>query len=862
MDEGYDLLTDPLHCGGCNQACPADDSVASWACSNGHCVVTACTDGLWDANAEAGDGCEADDVVGQQYWVDSSQPGGTGTQNQPFGTLQEALFEAGDNARIHITGGPYIGPFTIGQAGLSLFATPGTLLTANGAPVIQVTADDVRIVGATLEGGRAGVEFLGESGASLSGGEVRDVTMNLQEASGINATPAAGVAIKWAEGVHVVASSVGAATASKGNSGGDGAGNQGGPAAGVYVVEGDGCRVIGNQFQELVGGIGGDGGQAKTQPGGGGGVAAGVYLDGTSGCVLEANAVSALAGGAGGEGTPTGVGGRGFGVFLDADALDNEVALSNTLDGDAIAYLYGASGTVLSGVTASGSATNWGQIAVFSSTAVTITNATLTGHVAPAGAVVDPHFGESAALGAAIRLHDCVACGVSNSTISGTAGGDYGGGDGPERGGFGAGIALTGATTAATVTGNAIANIAGGAGGGGGDAKWVGGRGGVGAGVLLAGASGATLSNNVITNVSGGAGGLGTEVDGRAQQGFGVYFADSVAHVVDPSNRVDGDPVLHLYGAESETLDGYDTTATSNPTNLGLLSVIASTDVVISNVRVTGYRAEVADSAESGLSGAAGVWLESCTGCALQHVTVTDVRGSDSGAHSGAVGGGMAGGIVLEASPDAVLSRIVVRDVRGGVGGEAGAFGGAFGITTDAAGLSLTNAAISAIGDVVHDGATSSACVRVDATGADLRWVTCASVGPWGAGAVGDGILATQTAIGVYVTDVIVSNVSGTCFHRPGAGIGIIPLTSTHHDCGGEEVVGVLPGEVGMSSADPLLLDPPLDLTLHPNSPAIDSGSGAFDNEPFPNGCQANRGARGNTELAASKVDALHCDPP
>jgi hypothetical protein len=69
---------------------------------------------------------------------------------------------------------------------------------------------------------------------------------------------------------------------------------------------------------------------------------------------------------------------------------------------------------------------------------------------------------------------------------------------------------------------------------------------------------------------------------------------------------------------------------------------------------------------------------------------------------------------------------------------------------------------------------------------------------------------------------------------------------------------------VGQSclNEDPLFLNPEEDnVALGSSSPAIDSGQSSADCslEPFPNGCQVNMGAYGNTPLAASADDAEHC---
>ncbi len=55
VDEGFDFLTDPSHCGGCDRDC--EQPHASATCAQGGCDVT-CDPGFADCNGMADDGCE------------------------------------------------------------------------------------------------------------------------------------------------------------------------------------------------------------------------------------------------------------------------------------------------------------------------------------------------------------------------------------------------------------------------------------------------------------------------------------------------------------------------------------------------------------------------------------------------------------------------------------------------------------------------------------------------------------------------------------------------------------------------------------------------------------------------------------
>lgn len=58
VDEGFDLLTDPLHCGACGKRC--DAAHTSFTCVEGACAVESCEAPWADCDGDGTNGCETD----------------------------------------------------------------------------------------------------------------------------------------------------------------------------------------------------------------------------------------------------------------------------------------------------------------------------------------------------------------------------------------------------------------------------------------------------------------------------------------------------------------------------------------------------------------------------------------------------------------------------------------------------------------------------------------------------------------------------------------------------------------------------------------------------------------------------------
>ena len=56
VDEGFDIASNPEHCGGCDRPCVGPNAV--FGCAGGGCVIAACDEGYLDVDGEASTGCE------------------------------------------------------------------------------------------------------------------------------------------------------------------------------------------------------------------------------------------------------------------------------------------------------------------------------------------------------------------------------------------------------------------------------------------------------------------------------------------------------------------------------------------------------------------------------------------------------------------------------------------------------------------------------------------------------------------------------------------------------------------------------------------------------------------------------------
>ena len=537
--------------------------------------------------------------------------------------------------------------------------------------------------------------------------------------------------------------------------------------------------------------------------------------------------------------------------------------------------------------------------------------------------------GGAGGLAAGIHLNKVQGCALSDNVVSDLTGG-LGGREGrlgtTGRGGQASGVHVLG-SDGVTLTAQVLSELRGG------DSPTgaiytSSGAGGLAVGVYLSSTTGNQISDVTISSVSGGAAGSGnTEgTSGNTQQGFGIYMeSDALDNQLSGANRIDGEEIVYLYGAQDVEIAGKTLSSSVNPTNLGKIVVIASSGVTVRDNVVSSFVGAAGDTggyAEAGAAGQPGVGIhvDGCTSCAVSGNQVSDILGG-AGGSAGLYGAGGDGGdgvgLWLTDAPGVVVEGNAFEDIVGGTGGkttynrpasDAGAGGPAVAISVvssdqatvrateattltggeggrkqeagtpyepgaaagvhiaDSTDVSVTHTAV----QLVDVGLGSMAgvragCVTSDASSATIAHLTCRHVG-WGAGGLGSGVLVKGSAPGTTrLTNSVVSDTSDVCLWSDPTNDATL-LSADYTDlwlCAG--------GEAANATVDPscLAADPGFvgaawgDLHLQAASPCVDAGDPAsgFDLEPEPNGCRANMGAYGGTGGATSAAGATHCAP-
>jgi hypothetical protein len=606
----------------------------------------------------------------------------------------------------------------------------------------------------------------------------------------------------------------------------------------------------------------------------------------------------------GGEGTvyysnPAGASSAGYGLYVESDSRANEVALTNTVGGDPIAYLYGVDGLTVEGLVLDSdvSSSNLGKVVVLASTDVTVRGNIVSGQHASGGTSSYSNLaGGTGQRAVGIRIEDCEMCGVIENDVSsvvGGVGGASGNGSGG-RGGDSVGILVI--SSPGTYLEDNFIHLIGGAQGGSGSSAT--GNGGDGFGVLCLSTSEVILAGNQVSDVRGGDG--GTECDesttttsggsggrgvafgfreasvdnegsanaaqdiaggtgfhcghptapaGNDQMGYGFYFdQDSLANSIALSNTHEAEPVVFIHGVDGEHIFDLVLDGGHNPTNLGKVVLHQSANVTIERCVVAGSAGENGVTGTSSMAApigqlGVGVRVAECANCTIRNTQIGTVVGGGGGVgarfgHGGV--GGDATAILVEGSSGFVLTNLLLSAGQPGTGGLGGS-------------LSPGKA---------DDGVGS--CVRVDSDSAgSLHLATCDGPGAQD-GEVRHGVVLDDQPTPIQLVDSIITGVSGYCLYNDDANAPAL-LSATYSnlfECGQGQAYNAMVSGTCISE-DPLFADAESgDFHLQPESPCIDTGKpvSEYENEPAPNGCRVNMGAYGNMDEATSKVGAEHCE--
>jgi hypothetical protein len=374
----------------------------------------------------------------------------------------------------------------------------------NWGKMVAVASDSVQLLGNTIAG------YTGEIG---------------QVAAGIRFVDCAGCVASD----NVISGITGAPGISGAGGGTHRTGGPGGTAAGLYLDGATGCTIQDNQATDIAGGKGGACNYAGS--GGTGGLGVGLYLAATSGCTFSGNTLEATAG-VGGATNQYGRPGAtqvAYGVYFEDDALENDFDLTNTFQGETIAYVHGA-GAVVQGLdlSAAVSTTNLGKIVAVNAADVQILDNVVAGMVGEAGQSGNENqIGKEGEIGAGIRILGCTGALLSGNTVTGVTGGIGGTGGFDRNGGpgtWGYGILIKDSTDTALLD-NEVSDVQAGPGGKGGYSH-NGGVGGAAAGLFATGDVGTVIQGTEVHTITGGGGGQGGPYGGGSGGGGPAFGFD------------------------------------------------------------------------------------------------------------------------------------------------------------------------------------------------------------------------------------------------------------------------------------------------------------------------------------------------
>ena len=454
VDEGIDLQLDANNCGVCGRVCAFDG--ASSRCAAGECAVDRCLPGHFDRDNLGATGCEFVFAGAREWWVDVvALPGGDGTFEAPFLTINEAIDAASPGDQIWVRPGEYTTSDDSLKVSLRIQATvrgevrfsksnrndrfrfgPDSELVdldldIEDSPIgvelaAGATLQGVRIYNGTpSNGGRNATEF---RVVSITGHRARVLESLIERVSdttdalsipvgdcddnpGRSANGLTGIYVGLFDDVRLVGNTIRFLQGGPAGSGGGNdancqtpapAGVEGGLVNGISLAGAQRTVVTDNVIERLTGGPGGaDRGRGFP---GLGGTAIGInFYRGAARSVVRRNAVSGLVGGVDGAASVNSARfnrprrGKVFGFYVNGDAPDHDIDSSNTVDGDPVYYLFNESGPPpIEGcrITTRTPITNWGQVTVIESSDVRISDCSVQNVVG--GAARSPGYNRGA----------------------------------------------------------------------------------------------------------------------------------------------------------------------------------------------------------------------------------------------------------------------------------------------------------------------------------------------------------------------------------------------------------------------------------------------------------------------------------
>ena len=635
-----------------------------------------------------------------------------------YTSIQEAVNNASGGDIIQVAAGTYSEHVVVNKSvTLQGECNSTTIIDGNGSGnIIEVTADGVTIEGFRIQNGSAGI-YTVSSHNTFSDNTIADMTgqnganntadYGIGEAGGVSS----GIYLSNTRNntlIHnIITNTTGGTGGVGGRWGAGGAGGAGGKSSGIHLLNSTENTITGNTISKMTGGTGNTAGVYAS--GGAGGVSAGIYLSNSTDNTLIQNSLSNMTGGMGGTGGIYGSDGAaqvGYGIYLEPSSHKNTINITNTMDCDPIIYLYNATDTVIENheLSASSNPINLGKIVLINSSNITVQNNTIRNMTGRSGETRGYMvFADDGGKSCGIYLSGSASNTLTNNTISNITGGTGGVGGLAGSGGTGgksSGIHLSGSMDN-TITSNTITNMKGGTGGTGGDGS-AGGTGGISCGIHLSGSTGNTFNANTLSSITGGIGGSGgTEgSDGATQVGYGIYLEqDGYHNTINPTNTVDTDPIIYLYNISGTIIKDYILNANSNPTNMGKIVLINSSDLTIQNNTISnmtgnaGNAGGYQDTAEAGDT-TSGIYIPNSINCTIIGNTINNIRGGTggTGGYKGLGGtGGKSYGIRLYGSTNTTLINNTINNMTGGSGG-IGGFLNMGGTGGNAAGIYLTGA--------------------------------------------------------------------------------------------------------------------------------------------------------------------------